>query len=335
MANTTVPGKKSGPFSLIITVMLVISLGVALVWLWLEMGRSYSLKAMIAGTIYVMTPHSPGILESIDVRDGQKVQQGQQLARIRSVKGHEELSRYGQNQEGLQESAREREERLRKIYEAKVLQHVQAQLQRRDMDMQGGKAAVGTEAYASAVQREQTAGMEKGLARDEYEASSLARAGRGGISGQRLTMADSLIPTGGQAWLHVITCQAQNNNVLLAPVSGRIAGIPAHRGQMLLSEDTVMVLLPERRGSAPLRVTAEFPLAAFSKIKAGDIALMRSTIPQLTLHGTVREVHAPVSGAQSVLVHLQFPSLPEGVLSPGQEVSCEIHGHSIFGFSEF
>lgn len=334
MANTTIHRKRSG-LSLGITTITVLGLAAGLVWLWLEMGRAHSLAARVAGTIYILTPHAPGVLESIDVRDGQRVRQGRQLARVRNVSGHDDLARYGQTSPGQQESRREREERLRRIYESRVLQHVQAQLQRRDMDMQGGSEVVGTDAYASAVQQEQRASTEKGQARDAWEASSLARAGRGRRGGEAQTASGNLAATGEPGWLHVVTCQARSDNVLLAPIAGRIADIPAHRGQILLSGDTVMVLVPEHRGTAPLRVTAEFPLSAASRIDVDDIALMHSASPRLTLHGTVREVVPPVAGAQSLLVHMQFPPLPEGVLSAGQEVNCEVHGHSIFGFSEF
>ncbi len=333
MAHTGTPRKRSG-FSCLLTLFLIAAVTAGLAWLWLEMGRAHSLTARVAGTIYVMTPHAPGVVESIEVRNGQRVRQGQQLARIRSVSGHDDLARYAQSPKEQQKPTREQEEQLRKVYEDKVLQHVQAQLQRRDMDTQGGREAVGATAYSSAVQREQTTDAEILPARDAYEETSLARAGRGRRSGQGQTHASSMSPSGEQGWLHIITCQAQGNNVLLAPIDGHIASIAAQRGQMLLLEDTVMVLLPESRGTAPLRVTAEFSPRDADKVDAGDMAIVRSASPPLTLHGTVQEV-IPADDGQSLLVHMQFPPLPEGVLSPGQEVSCVVHGHSILGFSEF
>ncbi|MDO5483331.1 MAG: HlyD family efflux transporter periplasmic adaptor subunit [Desulfovibrionaceae bacterium] len=328
--------RKAGKRSSFILLLLTVSLAVSLVWLWLEMGKVHSLRGMVAGTLYVLTPHSPGLLEAVDAREGQQVQKGQVLARVRVVSGQNDLPVFQERTTVSRETLREQEERQRGIYESKVLEHVQAQLNLRSMDIQGGKEAVGVGVYDSAVQREQAAGQEKGMAREAYESSSMARAGIRQNTAQTGAGNAAHGQNAGQgAWLNIVTLQAQSNNQLLAPVDGRIFRIAANVGQMLLRDEAVLVVAPQSTGAAPLRILAEFPASAADRLSPGNRAVMHSSAPKLTLRGTVREVYpATDSDRQRIMVHLEFGTLPEGVLSPGQEVSCEVHGHQLFGVSE-
>lgn len=281
-----------------------------------------------------MTPHEPGIVEAINIRIGQKVLKGQELVVFKSI--DKQVVSVDDKSNLSAENLRDLEKRKREAYEARVLEHVQAQLAVRDLDARGGDQVVGKETYDLAIKREVSARQEMDTARDDHETASLARArseypSRGALSAAKIENEENSAPL----WLDIIKVRGQSN-VLQAPVSGSITAIHVRQGQALLSDETVLIVMPEVADKVPVKVMAQFHPNAGNRIKVGDPAVMSSNTAKLELKGRILHIETgPAGTEQPITALLEFSAIPSGILQPGQEVSCEVSAHQIFGHTAF
>ena len=160
---------------------------------------------MLDGMVYAVSSEFPAKVESVAVREGDRVKKGQVLARLdarayagrvgeagreaaglRAMAGppsiEETAARLKQAQDSEQEMvrrialARHDEDLKQKAREERVAEHVRAQLALRTLDSQGGERAVGSARYAAAKQAEAQTRLAKERAIVEFEQVSLVRA---------------------------------------------------------------------------------------------------------------------------------------------------------------
>lgn len=197
--------KKHGRMFLRLLPLWVIACLVAAGWWWIESGRVTSTWAMLDGMVYAVSSEFPAKVESVAVREGDRVKKGQVLARLdvrayagrvgeagreaaglRAMAGppsiEETAARLRQAQDSEQEMvrrialARHDEDLKQKAREERVAEHVRAQLALRTLDSQGGEHAVGSARYAAAKQAEAQTRLAKERAIVEFEQVSLVRA---------------------------------------------------------------------------------------------------------------------------------------------------------------
>ena len=197
--------KKHGHMFLRLLPLWVIGCLVAAGWWWIESGRVTSTWAMLDGMVYAVSSEFPAKVESVAVREGDRVKKGQVLARLdakayagrvgeagreaaglRAMAGppsiEETAARLKQAQDSEQEMvrrialARHDEDLKQKAREERVAEHVRAQLALRTLDSQGGERAVGSARYAAAKQAEAQTRLAKERAIVEFEQVSLVRA---------------------------------------------------------------------------------------------------------------------------------------------------------------
>lgn len=197
--------KKHGRMFLRLLPLWVIGCLVAAGWWWIESGRVTSTWAMLDGMVYAVSSEFPAKVESVAVREGDRVKKGQVLARLdarayagrvgeagreaaglRAMAGppsiEENAARLKQAQDSEQEMvrrialARHDEDLKQKAREERVAEHVRAQLALRTLDSQGGERAVGSARYAAAKQAEAQTRLAKERAIVEFEQVSLVRA---------------------------------------------------------------------------------------------------------------------------------------------------------------
>lgn len=197
--------KKHGRMFLRLLPLWVIGCLVAAGWWWIESGRVTSTWAMLDGMVYAVSSEFPAKVESVAVREGDRVKKGQVLARLdarayagrvseagreaaglRAMAGppsiEETAARLKQAQDSEQEMvrrialARHDEDLKQKAREVRVAEHVRAQLALRTLDSQGGERAVGSARYAAAKQAEAQTRLAKERAIVEFEQVSLVRA---------------------------------------------------------------------------------------------------------------------------------------------------------------
>ena len=197
--------KKHGRMFLRLLPLWVIGCLVAAGWWWIESGRVTSTWAMLDGMVYAVSSEFPAKVESVAVREGDRVKKGQVLARLdartyagrvgeagreaaglRAMAGplsiEETAARLRQAQDSEQEMvrrialARHDEDLKQKAREERVAEHVRAQLALRTLDSQGGEHAVGRARYAAAKQVEAQTRLAKERAIVEFEQVSLVRA---------------------------------------------------------------------------------------------------------------------------------------------------------------
>ncbi|WP_297893044.1 HlyD family efflux transporter periplasmic adaptor subunit [uncultured Desulfovibrio sp.] len=197
--------KKHGRMFLRLLPLWVIGCLVAAGWWWIESGRVTSTWAMLDGMVYAVSSEFPAKVESVAVREGDRVKKEQVLARLdarayagrvgeagreaaglRAMAGppsiEETAARLKQAQDSEQEMvrrialARHDEDLKQKAREERVAEHVRAQLALRTLDSQGGERAVGSARYAAAKQAEAQTRLAKERAIVEFEQVSLVRA---------------------------------------------------------------------------------------------------------------------------------------------------------------
>ena len=197
--------KKHGRMFLRLLPLWIIACLVAAGWWWVESGRVASTWAVLDGMVYAVSSEFPAKVESVAVREGDRVKKGQVLARLdaggyagrmgeagreaanlRAMAGppsiEETAARLKQAQDAEQEMvrrialARHEEDQKQKAREERVAEHVRAQLALRTLDSQGGERAVGSARYAAARQAEAQTRLAKERAIVEFEQVSLVRA---------------------------------------------------------------------------------------------------------------------------------------------------------------
>ena len=159
------PGKTSRKIFIILFATAICVLPLC-GWLWLDMGKISSVRAMVAGTLYMVTPDSPGLLAAVYVKEGQSVSAGQPVAAMNDLNKQLEMpGAFAHGEKRL--NAHDEEQRKKRQYEEKTVKYAQAQLHLRALDIQGGATVVGRGRYEEAVRNEAEAKAQVQAARSE------------------------------------------------------------------------------------------------------------------------------------------------------------------------
>ncbi|WP_165174427.1 HlyD family efflux transporter periplasmic adaptor subunit [Desulfovibrio sp. ZJ369] len=311
--------------SVLMSALAALLLGLS--WWWLASGRVDSVWGMLDGMIYTVSPDFSGHLAEINVREGERVEARQPVARMDADAFARQLRRAGQEAAGLrppdmQETAarvkqaqeaekdmvlrlaqaRHEEEAMRARRDERVTEHVRAQLALRSLDSQGGERMVGKSRYATARRAEAEARARMQSAKDEFEQASRVRAAldqelgrvRDEILRARQWASRNRYAPAAVAGPSTEPLPAQVDDRLYAPVSGRVLRALAASGQILQRGDPVMLILPEGSDrTQAFWVLACFPLESQQNIKVGQTCDVRLTAGGETVRGQVAEVLAP------------------------------------------
>ena len=174
-------------------------------WWWLQPPGPTSVRAVVDGMVFpVVSPFSARV-EAVFVAEGDRVRQGQVLARmdttelkerfaaagretaaLRAPSGPPGMEEMAQRLRAAQEAeqdmtrrlglARHEEDMKRRVREERVAEHVRAQLHRRSLDNQGGEAAVGKARHTAAREAETRTRQDMERAAADFEAASRERA---------------------------------------------------------------------------------------------------------------------------------------------------------------
>lgn len=331
------PGKTSRKIFIILfaTVICVLPL---CGWLWLDMGKISSVRAMMAGTLYMVTPDSPGLLAAVYVKEGQSVSAGQPVAAMNDLNKQLEMpGAFAHGEKRL--NAHDEEQRKKRQYEEKTVKYAQAQLHLRALDIQGGAAVVGRGRYEEAVRNEAEAKAQVQAARREYEQASLARA-----RGRRLvaTQGGGAMAQGQyneSLGLVVIPVSVQQDGVLFSPADGHVLRCDATPGHALLRGDSILLIQPAAENSSSSWIYAYFPLTAAKRIQPGQPCAIWSSAFKGHIMGKVEEVFPaqsiPGSTKRGIPVSIRPDVRLSASLTPGYPVSCELRVHDLLGFRGF
>lgn len=323
--------KKSPAGGLFRRVRFVLFLAVAFVllaalWWWLAGGRVDSVRAVLDGMVYTVSPEFSARLEALSVREGDSVTAGQPVGRMDADDYARHLREAGQEAASLrppdmaemagrlrqaQEAeramvqrlaqGRHEEEAKRRRREERVTEHVRAQLNLRSLDSRGGERAAGKSRYAAAQQAEAEARARMEDAKADFEQVSRMRAAMDQELGRvrdevlrakQLASRNRYVVPGSSRTAAPLPAQA--DGTLYAPVNGRVLRGSAAPGQVVQRGEPVLLILPEGADAAQsFWVQAYFPLAAGEAIRAGQACEVRLMSDGMRLNGTVAEVLAP------------------------------------------
>lgn len=255
-------------------------------WWWLQPPGPTSVRAVVDGMVFpVVSPFSARV-EAVFVAEGERVQQGQVLARmdttemkerfaaagretaaLRAPSGPPGMEEMAQRLKAAQEAeqdmtrrlglARHEEDMKRRVREERVTEHVRAQLHRRSLDNQGGEAAAGKARYTAAREAETRARQNMERAAADFETASRERAAL-----------DQELARIRQEMLHDRQMASRSRSAVLtntgpaaalpalpdgnlrAPADGRILPGMARAGQTVPRDAPLLFLLPEGRDGA-------------------------------------------------------------------------------------
>ena len=344
--------KKSPAGGLFRRVRLVLCLAAALallagLWWWLAGGRVDSVRAVLDGMVYTVSPEFSARLEALNVREGDSVtagqpvgrmdtgdyarhlrEAGQEAASLRPPDMAEMAGRLRQAQEAERDmvqrlaQARHEEEAKRRQREERVTEHVRAQLNLRSLDSRGGERAAGKSRYAAAQRAEAEARARMEDTKADFEQASRMRAAMDQELGRvrdEVLRAKQLASRNRYA----APLPARADGTLYAPVNGRVLRGSAAPGQVVQRGEPVLLILPEGADAAQsFWVQAYFPLAAGEAIRAGQACEVRLTPDGMRLSGTVAEVLAP-----QPLPSGQAQEMTRGLT---QKVRTEVSGSTLF-----
>lgn len=347
-------------------IVVIAALGLVLVavllsW-WLANGTVSSLQAKMDTMVYNVEPEFATRVRSIAVHPGEEVQSGQVLASIEVPGDFAAQQQTPQN--GLQgisdrlsatqaaerqmaarvAEARAEEDRLHRIYQDSVTEHVRAQLAMRSINSRNQGA------YQQAAGAEMAAKSRMQAANDEFEKASKARAAmdvelnkiRAQLQRARKSLSQGLVD-------NALSGQTAVNRTadLYAPVTGKIMRINTESGHLANKGQTLFTILPT--GDDYLTsswIQAWFPPDSRKMIEAGQQALVRFD-NGLQLTGKVKSVgdtgaHMFSAGETnsrdrhyvSVKIVLDDPFKAQNI-QPGTKASCQIQTRYLLGYTWF
>ena len=352
--------KKSPAGGLFRRVRFVLFLAVAFallaaLWWWLAGGRVDSVRAVLDGMVYTVSPEFSARLEALSVREGDSVtagqpvgrmdagdyarhlrEAGQEAASLRPPDMAEMAGRLRQAQEAERDmvqrlaQARHEEEAKRRRREERVTEHVRAQLNLRSLDSQGGERAAGKSRYAAAQRAEAETRARMEDVKADFEQVSRMRAAMDQELGRvrdevlrakQLASRNRYAAPGSSRTAAPLPVRA--DGTLYAPVNGRVLRGSAAPGQVVQGGEPVLLILPEGADAAQsFWVQAYFPLAAGEAIRAGQVCEVRLTPDGMRLSGTVAEVLAP-----QPLPSGQAQEMTRGLTQKGR---TEVSGATLF-----
>lgn len=360
---------RTGKGISIIAACLCVILAAYLSW-WLSQGTIKSVSARLDTMVFTVEPEFSTRIDRILVAQGDNVQSGQPIATIDSssflaspdnagmdagfsnrlnlaMRTERQLA-YRANQ------ARAEEERLQKLYQDRVTEHVRAQLALRSY--RGSQASMAqlsqAEATARAAMNEANAAFEqasRGRAALEQELNRIrTQLVRSGVKPEAFSVKAAAVPA---------EPLPQIANELFAPVTGRVMRVDARAGQAVEKGQTLFVILPTgQEYLSNLWIEAWFPIDKAREIEIGQKALVKFG-NGIHIDGKVQEIAPPVavtgkgapvslgstSSSQTQTDNAKFlpvriaPDNPADASSiqPGAKAECQIQTRYLLGLTWF
>lgn len=327
---------------------------------WLANGTVSSIQAKMDTMVYTVEPEFEARMRSITVQAGQEVQSGQVLGTM-ELPGN--FNSQNASQAGLQgitdrlsaiqaaekqlatrvAEARAEEERLHRIYQDSVSEHVRAQLAMRSITQRNQSA------YQQAAAVEMSAKSRMQAANDEFERASKARAAMdvelNKIRAQLQRARKALSPGVVESALSGQAPPAKTVD-LYAPVTGKVMRINADLGHIVHKGQELFTILP--MGDDYLTsawIQAWFPMEARKSLEPGQEALIRFD-NGLQLKGKVKSVGGspePIlskgekrsaSNYVDVKIVLNDPFKAQAIL-PGARAECQVQTRYLLGLTFF
>lgn len=326
---------------------------------WLANGTVSSIQAKMDTMVYTVEPEFPGRVRNVIAQLGQDVQSGQVIGTMEVTEAY-----VPQNQQsGLQgitdrlsatqaaekqlatrvSEARAEEERLYRIYQDSVTEHVRAQLAMRALNQRNHGA------YQQAQAAELAAKSRMQAANDEFERASKARAAmdvelnkiRAQIQRARRALTPGMVES-------ALSGQAPMAKVvdLYAPVTGKVIRVNADLGHPVHKGQDLFTILPTGDDYLTASwIQAWFPTAARKHLEVGQEALIRFE-NGLQLKGKVKSVGGSgekMSSASDkrnssnyvdVKIVLDDPFKAQNI-QPGAKAECQVQTRYLLGLTFF
>ena len=326
---------------------------------WLSNGTVTSIQAKMDTMVYTVEPEFPGRVRSIITQPGQNVQSGQvigtmevteaylpqnQQSGLQGITDRLSATQTAEKQLALRVSeARAEEERLYKIYQDSVTEHVRAQLAMRALNQRNPGA------YQQAQAAEMAAKSRMQAANDEFESASKARAAmdvelnkiRAQIQRARKALTPGMVES-------ALSGQTQMAKVvdLYAPVTGKVIRVNADLGHPVHKGQDLFTILPTGDDYLTASwIQAWFPSDARKYLEAGQEALIRFD-NGLQLKGKVKSVgdsggkmrsaadKRSTSNYVDVKIVLDDPFKAQNI-QPGTKADCQVQTRYLLGLTFF
>ena len=267
----------------------------------LNSGAQTTNNAYVRGQTTVISPQVAGYLVEVLVKDFDRVQQGQLLARIDPASYQQRLQQGQANtaaQRAMlansQQSLRSGEAQMR-LQDATIaiatagLEKAQADMRRIDELVDEGSVSLRERDQARAALQQARAGVRQAAAQRAIAAEQFrsVQVGRGALQAQ---------VEGANASLELARIELSRTEIR-APRAGRLSEISARIGQLVTAGSQLMYLVPD-----DLWVTANFKEAQTAEMAVGQRATLRvDALGGAELSGTVQSI-APAAGSEFSLI---------------------------------
>lgn len=264
-------------------------------------GAQTTNNAYVRGQTTVISPQVAGYLVEVLVKDFDRVQQGQLLARIDPASYQQRLQQGEANTAAQratlansQQSLRSGEAQMR-LQDATVaianagLEKAQADMRRIDELADEGSVSLRERDQARAALQQARAGVRQAEAQRAIAAEQFrsVQVGRGALQAQ---------VEGANASLELARIELSRTEIR-APRAGRLSEISARVGQLVTAGSQLMYLVPD-----DLWVTANFKEAQTAEMAVGQRATLRvDALGGAELSGTVQSI-APAAGSEFSLI---------------------------------
>ena len=267
----------------------------------LNSGAQTTNNAYVRGQTTVISPQVAGYLVEVLVKDFDRVQQGQLLARIDPASYQQRLQQGQANTAAQratlansQQSLRSGEAQMR-LQDATIaianagLEKAQADMRRIDELVGEGSVSLRERDQARAALQQAQAGVRQAQAQRAIAAEQVrsVQVGRGALQAQ---------VEGANASLELARIELSRTEIR-APRAGRLSEISARVGQLVSAGTQLMYLVPD-----DLWVTANFKEAQTAEMAVGQRATLRvDALGGAELMGTVQSI-APAAGSEFSLI---------------------------------
>lgn len=310
----------------------------------LNSGSQTTNNAYVRGQTTVISPQVAGYLVEVLVKDFDRVQQGQLLARIDPATYQQRLQQGEANTAAQQATLANSQQSLRsgeaqmRLQDATVaianavLEKAQADMRRIDELVGEGSVSLRERDQARAALQQAQAGVRQAQAQRAIAAEQVrsVQVGRGALEAQ---------VEGANASLELARIELSRTEIR-APRAGRLSEISARVGQLVTAGSQLMYLVPD-----DLWVTANFKEGQTAGMAVGQRATLRvDALGGAELSGTVQSI-APAAGSEfslikpdtgagnfvkvpqriAVRIQLNPDQVPVRRLGPGMSVVATVH----------
>lgn len=267
----------------------------------LNSGSQTTNNAYVRGQTTVISPQVAGYLVEVLVKDFDRVQQGQLLARIDPATYQQRLQQGEANTAAQQATLANSQQSLRsgeaqmRLQDATVaianavLEKAQADMRRIDELVGEGSVSLRERDQARAALQQAQAGVRQAQAQRAIAAEQVrsVQVGRGALEAQ---------VEGANASLELARIELSRTEIR-APRAGRLSEISARVGQLVTAGSQLMYLVPD-----DLWVTANFKEGQTAGMAVGQRATLRvDALGGAELSGTVQSI-APAAGSEFSLI---------------------------------